>query len=393
MNASYVAPPVKETRHNSRTGSFAFPIAARSHRASIRSFELDRVSLARCDSRLGAAADDASDRLLHSETTELEYPYTRRFPAQRRFTRVPFSDTRACSHFRGLRLVPTHSASRGVPPFRPKTKERASRSSGPLGASETGENRVSRRDPHFGDRRCETCGVDSSARPNRATTSDIPVASSVCSLRIAMRFDGRTRRPPRSVPRGPRERRALLRPEMPSIVRSFSATARAEARTNRGAFVETWRSRDEDCHASNEPSPFCLVRPLRLRARVSPLVTRPPSTRLLLRTSFRPVRYRGRASLSPKTTYRLLQYDDVRAPAAGRLILDRGERRRALHLRSPFALSCETTRATSHEAWRASEDARASWTGRPERRFDRLSTMRSPSSNRPRTPLSCVRGA
>jgi hypothetical protein len=43
MSASYVASPMKETRHNPRTDSLAFPIAARSHRASIRSFELDRV--------------------------------------------------------------------------------------------------------------------------------------------------------------------------------------------------------------------------------------------------------------------------------------------------------------------------------------------------------------
>jgi len=44
MNASYVAPPVKEARHNSRTGSLISAIVARSHRASIRFFELDRVS-------------------------------------------------------------------------------------------------------------------------------------------------------------------------------------------------------------------------------------------------------------------------------------------------------------------------------------------------------------
>jgi hypothetical protein len=157
------------------------------------------------------------------------------------------------------------------------------------------------------------------------------------------RIAARARRPPRPVPRGPRERRALLRSEMPSIARRSSATARTEARTDRGALVEIWRSRDEDRPIPNEPSPFRPVRPLRLRARVNPLVARPPSTRLLLRTSFRPVRYRGRASLSPKTTYRLLQYDDVRAPTAGRLILDRGEGRRAPHLRSPHASSCEAT--------------------------------------------------
>jgi len=55
-------------------------------------------------------------------------------------------------------------------------------------------------------------------------TADISVASSVTqACRIVFAIDARARRPPRSVPRGPRERRALLRPEMPSIVRSYSA--------------------------------------------------------------------------------------------------------------------------------------------------------------------------
>lgn len=153
-------------------------------------------------------------------------------------------------------------------------------------------------------------------------------------------IDVRARRPPRLVPRGPRERRALSQPEMPSIARRFAAAARTGARTDHGAFVETRRSRDEDCRLSNESSPFRLVRPRTLtRLSVSPLVARPPSTRLLSRPSFRLVRYRGRASLSPKTTYRLLQYDDARAPAAGRRILDRGMRRRAPCLRSLFASS------------------------------------------------------
>jgi len=90
-------------------------------------------------------------------------------------------------------------------------------------------------------------------------TSLSPPPCAHFSNRVAI--DVRARRPPRLVPRGPRERRALPQPEMPSIVRRFAATARAEARTDRGAFVETRRSRDEDCRTSNEPSPFRLVRP------------------------------------------------------------------------------------------------------------------------------------
>jgi len=77
---------------------------------------------------------------------------------------------------------------------------------------------------------------------------------------------------------------------------------------------------------TNRP-PFASCGPNACALSVSPLVARPPSTRLLSRPSFRLVRYRGRASLSPKTTYRLLQYDDARAPAAGRRILDRGKGR------------------------------------------------------------------
>jgi hypothetical protein len=124
---------------------------------------------------------------------------------------------------------------------------------------------------------------------------------------------------------------------------------------------------------------------------VVPPVARPPSTRLLPRTSFRPVRCRGRASLSPKTTYRLLQYDDVRAPTAGRRVLDRGEGRRAPHLRSLFAFSCESTRATSHET-RAHPKVRVfrgpAGPSEGPRAFRR---RESPPRNRPRTPLSCVR--
>jgi len=43
MSASYVAPLVKAALDNSRTDSLAAPTPVRSHRARIRSFELDRV--------------------------------------------------------------------------------------------------------------------------------------------------------------------------------------------------------------------------------------------------------------------------------------------------------------------------------------------------------------
>jgi len=209
----------------------------------------------------------------------LEYPWLRRVPVQRSHARALQRRPWMLS-FRGLRLVLTRAASRRVPRSHPKTGERAPRGSGPLDASETGEDRVSRRDPHFSDRSMRSARLRFFRASDRSTTSDIPVASSVRSLVDARcALDARARRPPRSVPRGPRERRALLRPEMPSIARSFSATARTEARTDRGAFVEIRRSRDEDCRAPNEPSPFRLEQPPRLRARVPTLSRRENSTR------------------------------------------------------------------------------------------------------------------
>jgi len=122
----------------------------------------------------------------------------------------------------------------------------------------------------------------------------------------------------------------------------------------------------------------CALRVPALARWVFPLVARLPSTRLLLRPSFRLVRCRGRASLSPKTTYRLLQYDDARAPTAGRRILDRGEWRRCY---SPTFALCRPLRADASDEPRdphTSEDAWAPWTGRPERRPACLSARKSP---------------
>jgi hypothetical protein len=49
--------------------SLALPIAPRSHRGCVRSFELVRVTLVRFHSRAGSAGLDAFDRRLHSENT------------------------------------------------------------------------------------------------------------------------------------------------------------------------------------------------------------------------------------------------------------------------------------------------------------------------------------
>jgi hypothetical protein len=172
---------------------------------------------------LGSADRDASDRLLHSETAETRVPDTSSSPGAAVTRAWPFGAPTWMLSFRGLRLVPTRPASRRVPPLRPKTKDQASRSSGPLDANETGENRVSRRDPHFGDPILRTCGV---VLP-RARLVDPPLTSlsppPCCPLvESRLAIDASTRRPPRSVPRGPRERRALLRPEMSFIARSLA---------------------------------------------------------------------------------------------------------------------------------------------------------------------------
>jgi hypothetical protein len=186
----------------------------------------------------GVATGDTSDRLLHSETFQLENPY---FAAsQRSDPRIPRD---AFRRPRGGRSLPgpcdpcpssrTVCLSRPSPPVR-RRAGRPPGSSGPPDANETGENRVSRRDSHFGDR-CERGAVAlSSTERVRVTTSDTPVASSLlvsvarfwrCPRRVA-------RRPPRPVPRGPRERRALPRSRVSSFGSDLVQPARTEARTN-----------------------------------------------------------------------------------------------------------------------------------------------------------------
>jgi hypothetical protein len=138
------------------------------------------------------------------------------------------------------------------------------------------------------------------AGPSEAVP-DIPVASSAPLPFDRGAIAAWARRPPRPVPRGPRERRALPRSEMSSIVRFLAATARTEARTACNDFIGNRRSRDEDRRTPMKRLPFASHGPCAC-ARGVPLVARLPSTRLLPRTGFQPARCRGRVSLSPKTT-------------------------------------------------------------------------------------------
>jgi hypothetical protein len=105
--------------------------------------------------------------------------------------------------------------------------------SGPSDANEAGENLASRRDSRFGDRRCSREGVFFRRVSSIPTAADTPVASSApyAWLRFSSNLQAFARRPPRPVPRGPRERRALCRSRVPSADRHDAHPARAEART------------------------------------------------------------------------------------------------------------------------------------------------------------------
>jgi len=116
---------------------------------------------------------------------------------------------------------------------RPRTCEAGIGQLGPTDANEAGESRGSQRDPHFDDQANVTRGRCLPSCEIAMTVSDTPVASS------ALVGPGRSRetqtlarRPPRPVPRGPCERRALSRSEVPSTAGRSTQPARTEMRTN-----------------------------------------------------------------------------------------------------------------------------------------------------------------
>ena len=95
--------------------------------------------------------------------------------------------------------------------------------------------------------------------------------------------------------------------------------AHAEARTNREAVHSARRSRDEDRRASMNRPPLSTGEPC-ARARGHARGQAPVHALLCIDQAFDPVVSRWRASLSPRAFYRLLQYDDARAPTASSFV-------------------------------------------------------------------------
>jgi len=197
------------------------------------------------------------------------------------------------------------SASRAASPVRRRAPQ-ATGGSGPPAANETGENRASRRASHFGARSIVAEGVFSPRNADRSRSPLTPLSPPPCSW--AWGPSGKShavaRRPPRSVSRVPRERRAQCRSRVSFLVSRYAHPAGPKRGRNRVAFAKARRSRDEDRRTEANRPPFAVSGPLRLRAWAPPMV-RLPFTRSVQRPGFRPDRYRWRASLSPRASCRI----------------------------------------------------------------------------------------
>jgi hypothetical protein len=268
------------------------------------------VSVVRLVAPAGVATGDASDRLLHSETVQARAPVLRRFPAQRP------SRARPCGARSRVALVPEPLGS--VPDHanvcfaccfaRPETRAAGN---GRLGAARC-KTRPGRTALHgalltSAPGRSWPRALSSLGRRSLPFASDTLVASSaLVGVGAVRQSHAVARRPPRSVPRGPRERRAHSRSRVPSTVSRDAHSVRAEARTRPRRLRRARRSRDEDRRTQANRPPFAAGGLLRSRARAPPMV-RLPFTRSVQRPGFRPDRYRWRASLSPRASCRFLQ--------------------------------------------------------------------------------------
>jgi len=266
------------------------------------------VSVVRLVAPAGVATGDASDRLLHSETVQARAPVLRRFPAQRS------SRARPCGARSRVALVPEPLGS--VPDHanvcfaccfaRPETRAAGN---GRLGAARCKRDRG---EPRFTARFSLRRPVDRSrggllpSDADRSRSPLTPLSPPPCSW--AWGPSGRShavaRRPPRSVSRVPRERRAQCRSRVSFLVSRYAHPAGPKRGRNRVAFAKARRSRDEDRRTEANRPPFAVSGPLRLRAWAPPMV-RLPFTRSVQRPGFRPDRYRWRASLSPRASCRI----------------------------------------------------------------------------------------
>jgi len=104
---------------------------------------------------------------------------------------------------------------------RPWTLEAGTRQLGPPDANEAGEDCASHRNPHFDGQSSASQGRCLPLIATVVTISDTPVASSelIGAELAGASFRALAERPPRPVPRGPCERRALSRSEVSSIAR------------------------------------------------------------------------------------------------------------------------------------------------------------------------------
>jgi hypothetical protein len=230
-----------------------------------------RVSVMRLVAPMGVATGDASDRLLHSETVPTRALVLRRFPAQRQSRAMPYGAVRVPLSFRSL-SVPCSFARTSLFARRfvsPKTREA---STGRLGAFRCkrgrGESRFTAQLPLQRPDDVHSVAFSAAAR-NRCRPPLAPLSPPPCRRLVSLFFESQTvaRRPPRPVPRGPRERRALHRSRVPSAGRCWHAS-RSRRSTNETAqpSTKTRRSRDEDRRASLIRPPFAADGLLRLRA-------------------------------------------------------------------------------------------------------------------------------